>query len=138
MGALRSQIESLELKILEFDKKRASYTETKERIQELEVLGVDLQKQSKVMLDELLQARMLLSNLQMKIQAIAVALSDCGYARTRREIAGTLREILTELRIGMRHRSVESDSSVMSRILGKLSKVDSRTSNVLLIMGVER
>lgn len=137
MGALRSQTESLKLKILELDQKRASYTETKERIQELEGLGEGLQKQSQVMLDKLLQARMLLSNLQMKIQAIAVALSDCGYARTRREIAGTLREILTELKIGIGHGSVECDSSVMSRILGKLLKVESRTSNVLLIIGVE-
>lgn len=85
MRALRSPIESLELRTLEWDKKRASYTETKERTQELEGLGGGLQKQWKLILDELLQARMLLSNL---IQAIAVALSDCRYARTRREIAG--------------------------------------------------
>lgn len=141
MTSLKSQIESLELTIPELDKKRASYIQTKTRVFELTSRGETLQKESQVVLERLLQARILLSSLQMKIRSVAITLSECGYLETRREIAMTLREIVNDLDNRSSGTAIvlsKSQSGVMARILGKLSKVESRTANVALIMETSR
>ena len=134
MGSLRSEIDFLELLVPDLDKKRALYVDTKERIEELEGRGEALQRTSQAILAKLLQARILMSGLQMKIRGIAIALSDCRYAEARREIAGTLREIMADLNDGITSQTVKCDHGVLARIRNKLRKVENRTTNVLLIM----
>ena len=141
MTSLKSQIESLELTIPELDKKRASYIQTKTLVFELTSRGETLQKESQVVLERLLDARILLSSLQMRIRSVAITLSECGYLETRREIAMTLREIVNDLDNRSSGTAIvlsKSQSGVMARILGKLSKVESRTANVALIMETSR
>lgn len=131
---LQSQIESLELEIPELDKKRTLYTKTKEDVNQLQDRGVQLQQESQTILDELLEARMMLSRMTLKVKSIAAELADCGYARTRREIAGKLREIVGGFQTGGTKGRIAHDPKAICSVVSKLVSVEGRTRQVLRIM----
>lgn len=87
-----------------------------------------------MILDELLQARIVLSTTKMKIEAIASQLSECGYARTRREIAGKLREIIEGIQTAGKSKAIQHDDGGITDALGKLTQIEGRTHTVLMIM----
>ncbi len=82
---LQSQIESLELEIPELGKKRTICTKIKDDVNRLQDRVEQLQRDSQTILDELLEASMMLSRMNIQVKYIASELADCGYARTRRE-----------------------------------------------------
>lgn len=82
---LQSQIESLELEIPELSKKQTICTKIKDDVNQLQDRVEQLQRDSQTILDELLEASMMLSRMNIQVKYIASELADCGYARTRRE-----------------------------------------------------
>lgn len=131
---LKSQIQSLELGIPELDKKRTTYTKVKEDVNRLQDRGEHLQLESQTILDELLEASMMLSRMTIKVKSIASELADCGYARTRREIAGKLREIVGGFQTSANKGRIAHDAKAVSSVVSKLVSVEGRTRQVMRIM----
>lgn len=131
---LKSQIQSLELGIPELDKKRTTYTKVKEDVNRLQDRGEQLQLESQTILDELLEASMMLSRMTIKVKSIASELADCGYARTRREIAGKLREIVGGFQTSANKGRIAHDAKAVSSVVSKLVSVEGRTRQVMRIM----
>lgn len=96
--------------------------------------GEQLQRDSKIILDELLEASMMLSRMNMKVKYIASELADCGYARTRREIAEKLREIVEGFQVGSSNGRIAYDAHAVSNVVSELVSVEGRTRQVLAIM----
>ena len=134
LETLRTQIESLEETIPELDQQRESFASTKSGVSALQDRCADLRGESQTILDELLQARIVLSTIKMKTEAIASQLSECGYARTRREIAGKLREIIEGIQTAGKSEAIQYDDSGITHALGKLTRIEGRTHTVLMIM----
>ena len=134
MRILRSQIDSLEQEIPELDRKRSSYSQTLESARKLQDGCLKLRQDSQLILDELLQARAMLSRIKMKVELIASELSECGYVRTRREIGEKLREILTDFQSVGKSRAIKFNNKAVAQALGKLLQIEGRTQNVLMIM----
>lgn len=128
---MQSQILSLELEIPELDKKRTLYKETKDNISRLQGRGIDLQQESRAILNELLEANMMLSSMSLKVRSIASELADCGYFRTRREIAAKLRDILEGFQ---KDDTKNGIAQAVASIVSKLVEVEGRTRKVLMIM----
>lgn len=134
---LKSQIQSLELEIPELDKKRTIYTKTKDDVNRLQDRGVQLQQESRTILDDLLEASITLSNMTMKVKSLASELAECGYTRTRREMAGKLREIVAGFQTGGSKGRIAHDAKAVSSIVNQLVFVEGRTRQVLGIMKAE-
>lgn len=131
---LQSQIQSLELEIPELDKKRTTYTKIKDDVNRLQDQGEKLQRDSQAILDELLEANMMLTRMKAKVTSIASELTDCGYARMRREIPGKLREIVQGFQIGRSNGRIAYNANAVSSVVSKLVSVEGRTRQVLGIM----
>lgn len=93
-----------------------------------------MQRDSQIILDELLEASMKLSRMNMKVKYIASKLADCGYARTRREIAEKLREIVEGFQVGSSNGRIAYDAHAVSSVVSKLVSVEGRSRQVLGIM----
>lgn len=134
MRSLRSQIDSLEQEIPELDRKRSSYSQTLESSRKLQDGCTKLRQDSQSILDELLQARAMLSRIKMKVELIASELSECGYVRTRREIGEKLRGILTDFQTVGKSRAIKFNNKGVAQALSRLLQIEGRTRNVLMIM----
>lgn len=95
---------------------------------------MQLQQDSQTIIDGLLQARMMLTRMTFKVKAIADELANCGYARTRREVAGKPRDIVGGFQTGDNKGRIAHDPKVVSSIVSKLVAVEGRTRQVVRIM----
>jgi len=90
-----------------------------------------LQQEAQEILRELLQARKMLGNIKFKLEKVASDLMACEYAKTRRNIASRLEDILNNV---TSRKSFQYDGPRMLGIQKGLRGIESRTSQVLLIL----
>jgi chromosome segregation ATPase len=134
LNDLRAQIKTLEASIPSLDQERLSFEQTRQSVSTLEIRCSQLREDSHTILDELLQAQVVLSSIQMKTEQIAIELSECGYCNTRREIAGRLRDIVEGIQNAGKSRTIGYERNEVADALRKLNKIERRTNTVLMIM----
>lgn len=138
LNNLRSQIADLENQIPLLSRRRDDFSKTRQDTSKLEDKCGDLRRESRSIIDELLQARIILSGMVLKTEAIISELSECEYANTRREVAGRLNSLVEGLSdIGIR-RNIIYDSRKMKLLSRGMSILQGRTHRVLSIMDSTR
>jgi hypothetical protein len=135
---LRSQIADLENQIPQLSRKRDDFSRTKRDTGKLADKCVDLRRGSKTILNELLEARKVLSGMIFKTEAIISELSECEYAETRREIAGRLNSLVQGLSDIGNRQNIAYDPRNIKLISQGMSILQGRTHRVLRIMDSTR
>lgn len=128
------EVDVLESELLALDRKRSSCNHAKELALSLQNRSGMLRQEAQVILADLRQARMILSTTKAKLEAIATELSECGYVRTRREIAMRLRETVNMLQGSSTNRSMKLNEATVAKAIRELVQIEGRTPQVLSIM----
>lgn len=126
------QIDLLEEGVPQLSSKRAEYESVIAAVALLESTCSELRIQSKYFMQDLQQARMALSRIRIKVQAIASDLQACEYAQTRREISKRLKMVVEDIQRG--HGRMSYDNNVVNDVMQSLRTVDNSTKHVLRIL----
>lgn len=84
-------------------------------------------------LDRLLQAKMILSRILTELEAIKDQLEECQFAKTRRDIARKLREIVESMQFVSGNEMLASDRQKVMEAMHALLKMNQKTEEVVEI-----
>ena len=114
-----------ELSVL--DLQRSQYIQAKELSENIQLRARKLRGEAQSALVDLYTARIALSTIAEKIGEITTELHETGYAKSRREMAKRLREVLNIIqRVGGK-QNLKLNQEALDKTLVKLLRVDEQT-----------
>lgn len=84
-------------------------------------------------LDRLRQAKMILNRILTELEAMREQLEECQYAKTRRDIAKKLREIVSSMQTVSGNEVLVSNQPNITKAMHALAGIDQKTKEVVEI-----
>ena len=84
-------------------------------------------------LDRLRQAKMILNRILTELEVMREQLEECQYAKTRRDIARKLREVVTSMQNVSEGDILVSDQQKVTKAMHALAEIDQKTREVVEI-----
>lgn len=135
LDATELELNLLKDQLVVLDVQRSQYVQAKQLSENIQKDARKLRDEAQTTLVDLRSARIALSTIEVKIGEIATELHEMGYARSRRQMAKRLREVLNIIqRVGGK-QNFKLDQKALDQTLAKLLRLDEQTPWLLELLG---
>jgi len=138
MDATEQELNLLKDQLIVLDLQRSQYVQAKQMSENIQANARKLRGEAQGTLVDLRSARIALSTIEEKIGEIATELHEIGYARSRRDMAKRLREVLNIIQRVGEKQHLKLDQKALDKTLAKLLRVDEQTPWLLQLLGASK
>lgn len=129
-----TEAKELEQRISIFEEKQRKWADAKLTAENFSREVLSLRMEGQAILRDLRAAKIQLNTTHGKLRAVSEQLQECGYAETRRDVAGTLKAALTCIQDVGGRRKIELSKETAKQISNELLCLEGRTPQVMILL----